>query len=607
MPRTCYFIPARRNSKGLPFKNRKLFDEFERKIPKSVKDKICVSSDDEYIEDRCEKLGIRFFKRNKNTSNDKASMKSVLQEFTRKAKLGYNDVVVTLYLTYPERGWGDVASALEFYESSNAKSLLCKKEAKTHPYLCMYEKVGSKGKQIVPHDKYRRQDYPKCFEISHFVSIVKVSELNKLNNNLYNANTVFFPVPDVMDVYTPDDYETYLNSDVNKKPGVFVTTASARSLNNALNSVKKFKENNEWFSGKFVVLWSDSTGSPYQYGDVDEIKDLEFKKVDDENVLDAIDHVKKNNADVAELDKYLSVYVLSYVENHGVVYCDNDFYLDRDVLESKKEDAVVFRSKNKICFVISSGIKRKKITELAFGYVKQYKYGNGKKIRADAITSFLKLQYRCAEHHDKKKSNVHISSDDALVNTSNKFLIIGNAPDIESLEIDKLYKDITTIGINRSWHLFETDYLFFQDYDILHELKTLNKNKTPKLITTDHIENDNRFSTNDNVIVYKRNKKLFPDSVSNAIDVFNRFNKNGVFYLYGVSLIWNERLHHFWQKSNIHVNNTYGRDWYEKRFDYILNNIRQLKNDNIKIISTTEKSKLNAYLKYVNINELYEK
>ena len=93
---------------------------------------------------------------------------------------------------------------------NQAKSLLCKEEIKDHPCLSMYELEENKGKQIISHDLYRRQDYPKCFRLSHFISIFDSREFSKLNNNLYNEGTLFFPVDLSLDVDTENDYDQFL-------------------------------------------------------------------------------------------------------------------------------------------------------------------------------------------------------------------------------------------------------------------------------------------------------------------------------------------------------------------------------------------------------------
>ena len=117
------FIPARRNSKGLPFKNRKLLEITLNKIPHVLKNSVLVSTDDEWIMEKCKEKKINFLKRSETASFDVASIKTVVleaNEFLQKE-------VIMLYLTYPEREWQDVERCFSFFKQTKAKSLLCKK------------------------------------------------------------------------------------------------------------------------------------------------------------------------------------------------------------------------------------------------------------------------------------------------------------------------------------------------------------------------------------------------------------------------------------------------------------------------------------------------
>ena len=198
------FIPARRNSKGLPFKNRKLLEITLNKIPHALKNSVLVSTDDEWIIEKCKEKKINFLKRSEAASSDVASTKTVVLE----ANEFLEEKIIMLYLTYPEREWQDVERCFSFFKQTQAKSLLCKKELKTSPFLMMYEK-GNKGQQIIEHNLYRRQDYPKCFEISHYISIFTKKELDKLNNNMYNEDTIFYSIQNPIDVDTKQDLEEY--------------------------------------------------------------------------------------------------------------------------------------------------------------------------------------------------------------------------------------------------------------------------------------------------------------------------------------------------------------------------------------------------------------
>lgn len=202
-------IPARRNSKGLPFKNRKLLAYTIDSIPKEYWDRIIVNTDDEFIIDECINLGIQHYKRPDIFATDVASTKSVIEDMMYGVNLTGD--VIMLYLTYPERTWDDIMSAYQFYIDRRAKSLLCKKEIKgTHPYLYMIELDNDMGEQLREHNLYRRQDYPKVFEISHFISIFNTEIVSKLNNNLYNKQTIFYPINDKIDVDAESDINRFL-------------------------------------------------------------------------------------------------------------------------------------------------------------------------------------------------------------------------------------------------------------------------------------------------------------------------------------------------------------------------------------------------------------
>ena len=201
-------IPARRGSKGLPFKNRKLFDYTIGKIPKNYLNNVYVTTDDEVILERAITKGVNTIKRKEELAQDETSIKDVMVHALEMLNAEPAETIIMLYLTYPERSWHEVESALEFLNKNQASSLLCKKDLQISPYLCMIED-GTKGKQVIKHDLYRRQDYPNCFELSHFICIFKVAELNNLNNNMYNNNTIFYKIREVVDVDRPIDMERF--------------------------------------------------------------------------------------------------------------------------------------------------------------------------------------------------------------------------------------------------------------------------------------------------------------------------------------------------------------------------------------------------------------
>jgi len=204
-------IPARKGSKGLPFKNRKLFDFTARTIPSNFLAKTIVTSDDEVILKDSAEAGFISHKRKPLLASDETSIKDVLKDVIEKFKIPKNDRVIMLYLTYPQRTWFDVSRAISFYETSDSKSLLCKKEIEVSPYLCFYEEDYLKGTKIIDHDLCRRQDYRTCFEASHFIAIIEASKINELDTNLYCKDTIFLPIDSFIDIDEEKDLRKYLD------------------------------------------------------------------------------------------------------------------------------------------------------------------------------------------------------------------------------------------------------------------------------------------------------------------------------------------------------------------------------------------------------------
>ena len=199
-------IPARFGSKGFPLKNRELFKWTADIIPKSRIGQVWVTTDDDVIKLTAAQYGFGIIDRPAELATDTSSIREVMLHAVEEIGCSTYDTVAMLYLTYPQRNWQQVLNAYRFFikhhDMGITNSLLCRKEIKTSPFLYL-EESGAKGlfgKQLKKHDLYRRQDYPTCFEISHFISMFTAGELYKLNNNLYNKSTVFYKIPDVVDV-----------------------------------------------------------------------------------------------------------------------------------------------------------------------------------------------------------------------------------------------------------------------------------------------------------------------------------------------------------------------------------------------------------------------
>ena len=205
-------IPAREGSKGFPHKNRALFKYTVDSIPTEIRENVYVTSDDSKILEMAASAGFKCINRPVELAQDDTSMKEVVIHALGSMDVSEDELVAVLYLTYPERRWVDLIDAVAFYimmePAMPVSSLLCKKPAKTSPFLLMYD-FGHRGKQIIKHDLYRRQDYRECFELSHFIVLVRPKNINKLNNNLYDSETLFWEIEDKIDVDYEKDFLTF--------------------------------------------------------------------------------------------------------------------------------------------------------------------------------------------------------------------------------------------------------------------------------------------------------------------------------------------------------------------------------------------------------------
>ena len=213
---TFFIIPARRDSKGFPFKNRKLLDYTINNIPIELHEKTIVTTNDEKIIEKLSATNINVLRRDEQLCLDDISIKDVMLDVVKKFQMKSNDTIVMLYLTSPDRKFSDIEKILGYYYERKIKTLTCCVEPKTHPYLVLFKKENQKGEQVVKHDLYRRQDYPECFEIRHFVCIFQVDEIQKLNSNMYNESTIFYKIDSDIDVDHENDLKEFLKSNAIK-------------------------------------------------------------------------------------------------------------------------------------------------------------------------------------------------------------------------------------------------------------------------------------------------------------------------------------------------------------------------------------------------------
>ena len=204
-----FIIPARRGSKGVPFKNRFLIEYVVDSIPDDLKEKIIISTDDEYIVERMLERNIEVLERKSELATDEADVKCVVEDVITQYKIKDEDYIFMLYTVWPERTFGMIEKIFDIFLGEKVDSLLCSTEVKTHPYMTFYLKDDNKGEPVVKHDFYRRQDYPECFVINHLVTIFKSGTIRYLNTQFYNDKTYFHPVDELINIDSRVDLEEF--------------------------------------------------------------------------------------------------------------------------------------------------------------------------------------------------------------------------------------------------------------------------------------------------------------------------------------------------------------------------------------------------------------
>tara|TARA_B110000503_G_scaffold134629_1_gene213925 strand:+ start:79 stop:735 length:657 start_codon:yes stop_codon:yes gene_type:complete len=182
-------IPARKNSKGLKFKNRLLFN-YTKNFLKKIKwfDEIILASDDDYFRSKCKKANFSFYNRDKKNSGDSASIRSLMQEINEKFCFDKNTIIWLFYLTIPERKNNEFKKLKLITEKKNFLSAISFIPVKTHPYDCWT--INKKLTKFIKNDVFRRQDKIKLYEHHHYLCAFKIKELNNLNSELINSKTI---------------------------------------------------------------------------------------------------------------------------------------------------------------------------------------------------------------------------------------------------------------------------------------------------------------------------------------------------------------------------------------------------------------------------------
>ena len=204
-------IPARKNSKGLKFKNRLLFN-YTKNFLKKIKwfDEIILASDDDYFRLKCKKSNFSFYNRDKKNADDSSSIKSLMQEINKNFCFNKNTIVWLFYLTIPEKKINEFKKLKIITEKKNFLSAISFIPVKTHPYDCWL--INKKLTKFIKNDVFRRQDKIKLYEHHHYLCAFKIKELNKLNSELINSRTIPIVLQkDIIEIDTKKDLRNFIS------------------------------------------------------------------------------------------------------------------------------------------------------------------------------------------------------------------------------------------------------------------------------------------------------------------------------------------------------------------------------------------------------------
>ena len=187
-------IPARKGSKGLPYKNRMFFDYSADFIDsEKIWDRVVVSSNDEVIEQKAKEKGYEFHLRREELAGDTISIKDVFCEVVKDFSLDSKDILWVISLPVVYKNPRDFRKAKAIIEKGNYRSLCGFISAKSHPFYCWsFNKKHETLTQYIDNDIYRRQDLPPAFTPHNYLQCMRVKELGKLNSEMLNSKTFPF-------------------------------------------------------------------------------------------------------------------------------------------------------------------------------------------------------------------------------------------------------------------------------------------------------------------------------------------------------------------------------------------------------------------------------
>ena len=209
------FIPARKGSIGLKYKNRLFFGNTANFLDKiDIFDEILVSSDDSEVITCAKERNYLTQYRKSELSGSSISIKSVLENVIAEMNVDPETYIWLFYLPILYKNESDFINTMSKITKYKIKSLCSFIPAMSHPLNCWMYSNDIGLEQYIENDVFRRQDLPKAWMHHHYLCAFKAGCIDDLNSELINAST--FPVfldrgvaDNLVEVDTPEDYKEW--------------------------------------------------------------------------------------------------------------------------------------------------------------------------------------------------------------------------------------------------------------------------------------------------------------------------------------------------------------------------------------------------------------
>lgn len=198
-------------------------------------------------------------------------------------------------------------------------------------------------------------------------------------------------------------------------------------------------------------------------------------------------------------------------------------------------------------------------------------------------------------------------------NYRNKVLILGNGPDINNIDFNRLNCNIKTAGVNRIWLKHFPDYYFYHDMQISKEIEVDPYAKSKLIAKSKCYTSDWMYMHTNNIpkylkVISRSNNRAYVDSATTFMRILitdNIFSiSDTIFYIAGVPLCWSEPSH-FWKEIGYNSLSKANKQWYEPRFKKMLTNFKNLQDLGYNMVSVTPNSRLNKIMRYEGVSNLY--